>query len=402
MIIVLSVFLVIASGTMVGQTYSGGSGSSGDPYLIGNLNDLKYLSEHPAHWNLFFAQTVDIDASATSGWNTGKGFIPIRNMTTLFSDGYNGQHHIISNLFINRPTTNFIGLFGATELVVTVSNLGLIDANITGGSNVGALAGFGCQVESCYSSGEVHGVESVGGLIGYTTFASGSFANCNVTGTNYVGGFAGTVTFVFIGAVFNCYAAGDVTGSAFVGGLIGWNNETNIQWCYSVGHVTGSSSTGGLIGYSYNSVVFDCFWDTEASGQAASDGGTGKTTAEMKRAGTYLSDPSLVSSWDFTLSGGFWALNGIDNSGYPYLREESYTPGNIWLGNSSTAWTDLSNWSEGAVPVAADKVFIPDVPNDPVLTTPVGITDLTIELNGYLSLTPTGRLTVTGTFILGR
>ena len=54
------------------------------------------------------------------------------------------------------------------------------------------------------------------------------------------------------------------------------------------------------------------------------------------------------------------------------------------------------------MPVAADKVFIPNVSNDSVLTIPVEINDLTIEVDGYLILTPTGHLTVTGNFILGR
>ena len=152
---ILPVLLIISWNSLVGQTYSGGSGSSGDPYLIGNLNDLKYLSEHSAHWGFFFAQTADIDASATSGWNSGQGFIPIGNGGTLFSGGYNGQHHTISNLFINRPGTNYVGLFGFTELMVTISNLGLINVNIAGGSNVGAIAGICFQLELCYSTGEV-------------------------------------------------------------------------------------------------------------------------------------------------------------------------------------------------------------------------------------------------------
>jgi len=57
-------------------------------------------------------------------------------------------------------------------------------------------------------------------------------------------------------------------------------------------------------------LISDCFWDTTTSGQTTSDGGTGKTTAEMKRQSTFA-----AAGWDFV---GVWGIT--ENQGYPYLR----------------------------------------------------------------------------------
>ena len=64
-------------------------------------------------------------------------------------------------------------------------------------------------------------------------------------------------------------------------------------------------------------LVTDCFWDVQTSGQTTSAGGTGKTTAEMQTASTFLK-----AGWDFmgeTANGTediWWILEGKD---YPRL-----------------------------------------------------------------------------------
>jgi hypothetical protein len=64
--------------------------------------------------------------------------------------------------------------------------------------------------------------------------------------------------------------------------------------CYSTGAVSGTGwDVGGLVGSNVDTVT-DSFWDTQTSGQTWSDGGTGKTTAEMQTAKTFLD-----AGWDF-------------------------------------------------------------------------------------------------------
>ena len=116
-----------------------------------------------------------------------------------------------------------------------------------------------------------------------------------------------------------CYSTGTVTGDSRVGGLVGSNDVGAVIDCYSTGAVSGISSVGvgGLVGNSYRGSINASFWDIETSGQATSKGGTGKTTAEMQTASTFID-----AGWDFvdeTTNGTediWWILEGQD---YPRL-----------------------------------------------------------------------------------
>ncbi|MEG2268819.1 MAG: hypothetical protein RSC68_31370, partial [Acinetobacter sp.] len=84
---------------------------------------------------------ADIDAAATSGWNAGAGFNPIGNNTTNFSGILDGLGHTISNLTINRPTTDYVGLFGRTN-GASIRNIGLLGGSVKGNGSVGGLVGY--------------------------------------------------------------------------------------------------------------------------------------------------------------------------------------------------------------------------------------------------------------------
>jgi hypothetical protein len=214
-------------------------------------------------------------------------------------------------------------------------NIGTIDnsyskGNVTGDQDIGGLAGtsYG-DISSCSSTADVSGEDEVGGLVGYS---NGNLTNCSssgsVSGQQSVGGLAGVVGgpvnvtvancssdgnvigIVCVGGLLgnfnvgilsNCYSTSGVSGDQYVGGLAGtigqYATEANatIINCYSAGNVVGTTGVGGLVGYSYNTaVVRGSFWDIETSGQTTSFAGTGKTTAEMQTAGTFLDD-----GWDF-------------------------------------------------------------------------------------------------------
>ena len=93
-----------------------------------------------------------------------------------------------------------------------------------------------------------------------------------------------------------------------------WARITN---CYSAGSVVGNIFVGGLVGSTMGGAVTDSFWDIETSGQSTSAGGTGKTTAEMQMASTFLE-----TGWDFVDESEngtediWWILEGQD---YPRL-----------------------------------------------------------------------------------
>jgi hypothetical protein len=113
------------------------------------------------------------------------------------------------------------------------------------------------------------------------------------------------------GTITNCYATEAVTGSNYIGGLVGYNRDGTITTCYAVGSVTADSNAGGLIGKNDGNIPIACFWDIETSGQMTSAGGEGKTTAQMKMLSTFTS-----AEWDFLDT---WNIG--ENQTYPFLRK---------------------------------------------------------------------------------
>ena len=244
----------------------------------------------------------NIDASATTGWNRGAGFAPIGN-GTQFTGKFDGLGHTISNLTINRPSNNYVGLFGLTGSAGVIKNVGLIGGSTVGQFFVGALSGWSLgSIINSYATGSVSGSQQVGGLVGRTSGGSitSSYASGNVSGnSSFTGGLIGANQ----GVVNNAYAMGKVSGAAYVGGLMGYNDRV-VTNTYAKGSVSGTSFVGGFSGYNLGSIS-QSYWDTTTSGQSSgfgysstgTAGATGKTTAEMQQAATF-------AGWDIDAVGG--------------------------------------------------------------------------------------------------
>ena len=279
-----------------------GLGTQENPYLVSNLADLIRISTDQYYWDKHFQQIADIDASATSDLNDGAGFLPIGTNDNRFTGTYDGQGFIISDLYINQINTMGVGLFGYVSNA-SLSNLGIVNATISGNSEVGCLGGriSGTEISKCFMTGTVNGNNDyTGGLIGNSSNSS----------------------------IDNCFSFGDVTGSNFVGGLIGKIDHSTVMSIYSTVEVNGDSYVGGLLGNNYNntSTITNSFWDIETSGQTSNTGGTGKTTAQMKDINTYQN-----AGWDFIGEDengieDIWIIQANINSGYPSLINSHTLP----------------------------------------------------------------------------
>ena len=238
-------------------TYSGGIGTEGDPYQIANLNDLQELQNTPADWGDNFIQTEDIGASGTSSWNSGAGFSPIGNDATKFTGSYNGNGFSIDNLYINRNSTNYIGLFGYLNNA-DIDGVNLNDVDITGNEQTGALTGlinYG-TIDDCFVSGSVEGEKNSGGLVGdvrYRSVIHNCGADVTVIGEYNVGGFAGRLYHNDDNdnnkpLITNSYATGNAAASSRnVGGFVGWNVGL-ISQCYATGNATCTNTTYSRVG----------------------------------------------------------------------------------------------------------------------------------------------------------
>ena len=307
-------------------TFSGGTGESDDPYMVSTAEELNSIGHNPRLMSAHFKLINDIDLA-------GINFFIIGGQWHPFGGTFDGNGHAISNFSYTSEYATCIGLFGYV-VGGRIKDLGLIDSNvdIDRGDFHGCLVGHldGGTITNCYvEAGSVSGNDYVGGLVGFNSlefYISGAITNCYVTGSvagdDDVGGLVGSND----GTISDCYAIADVNGNKRVGGLVGATNyisfghaggvRSSIERCYAAGHVSGDEDVGGLVGQSKGEIALS-FWDTERSGQLSSDCGTGKTTAEMQTAGTFLD-----AGWDFadeTVNGTeniWWILEGQD---YPRL-----------------------------------------------------------------------------------
>ncbi len=357
--------------------FAGGTGTESDPFLISapyHVNSLRYYlgSEHE---DKHYLQTTDLNFDI-SPYNTGGGWEPIGHFysdtnMSAFMGNYNGNNHNISNLYINRTSSNHVGLFGVMAKA-SVKNLSFSSVNIKGQVRAGALAGYihpdfsemtiirGCSV----LSGTVSAYSFAGALIGWNSYANvtnsfsladvallpdhaqfeedaklgfggliganvshsvveACFSKGNISGWNGVGGLIGYQSYA---TVKNSFSRASVTGSGdFVGGLVGGNLFfANLERCFSTGRVTALPGrfAGGLLGSQMNnSNTVSSFWDIETSGMATSAGiEQGKTTMELTYpyANTYL-------GWNFST---IWQddIQGEINDRYPMLYWQSVAP----------------------------------------------------------------------------
>jgi len=258
-------------------------------------------------WNYTLMSNLD---STTPGYeelaspmaNGGMGWEPIgwADVEPIypFKGTFDGQGHEIHDLFIHTSYFFEVGLFGLSGGVI--KNIGVVNATVVGIDDlcVGALVGMNeGTVSNSYSTGKVSGdgdYGCVGGLIG----------------DNY-------------GTVSDSYSTASVVGSGCIGGLLGGNFQGTVNNCYSNGNVNGEDCVGGLVGGNNEYTVSNSFWDIETSGQPTSNGGTGKSTAEMQNIATFSGAGWDITEVSLNETNPAYVWNIVDGLTYPFLSWQS-------------------------------------------------------------------------------
>ncbi len=264
----------------------GGTGAPNDPYRIATGEDLILLGQTPGDYHRHFILTADIDLdpnlpgrrvfhSAVIAPEPDLPFaMNIGFQGYPFTGVFDGNGHKISHMTIDDASyRGYLGLFGQLGLGAEVSDLGL-EARVinAAGDYVGGLAGenHGCVATSCST-----------GTIGGSGWHFGG----------YFGGLIGSNR----GYVTASYSTSALSEGRGRGGVAA-ENWGRITTCYSAGTLDGWGwqDTGGLVGSGSAASIISSLWDVQTSGEATSKGGTGKTTAEMQTASTFLG-----AGWDF-------------------------------------------------------------------------------------------------------
>ena len=246
--------------------------------------------------------TADIDL-------TGKDWTPIgTDYDNSYKGTFDGGGHTITGLTF---TTNdeFAGLFGWLNRAGSVKNVVMEGVQITSnqiyGGSIGGVVGYGWgTIENCSVSGSVSGTVYVGGVVGVQIGGSitGCSSSATVKGTVDVGGVAGEKW----GSMTACYATGNVTleidspKNLSGGGLVGFNGGSGVLACYATGNVTSTgSSTGNVhIGGLFGdnyTTVTACYWKNNQ------ERGYKTAPESMKVDGTYVTWENAVDAMNRAL-----------------------------------------------------------------------------------------------------
>ena len=239
----------------IASSFEGGSGTSGDPYLVKTGGQLLLMKNY---YNKSFKLVGNIDLN-NNNW-----------LPFAFGGSLDGAGYTIKNLRISR-TENEQGLFSVVSGKVKNLNINGVDIQAGAYSNIGALAGTlkttgslsNCNVY-LNSNSKILGNESVGGLIGYfgNEYESGksSLSNCGVystasnnviIGERYVGGVIGYVrNIAYLCTIENCHAEVKIYGTTFAGGICGSGHHywLDIKNSSFNGTIEGESGIGGIYG----------------------------------------------------------------------------------------------------------------------------------------------------------
>ena len=222
-------------------------------YTVYNADGLMNIAElvNGGKTDINITLTADIDL-------TGKNWTPIgTDYDNSYKGTFDGGGHTITGLTF---TTNdeFAGLFGWLNRAGTVKNVVMEGVQITSnqiyGGSIGGVVGYSWgTIENCSVSGSVSGTVYVGGVVGAQIGGSitGCSSSATVKGTVDVGGVAGQTN--SSATLTACYATGNVTieinpAKNIAGGsLVGMNAGISLLACYATGNVTSTGSSTGYI-----------------------------------------------------------------------------------------------------------------------------------------------------------
>ena len=214
----------------------------------GLLNVAKLVNGGKTDINITLDKNIDL---------TGKDWTPIgTSFDNSYTGTFDGGGHTITGLTFTR-NDKYAGLFGWLNKAGTVKNVVMEGVQITSnqiyGGSIGGVAGYSWgTIENCSVSGSVSGTVYVGGVVGAQIDGSitGCSSSATVKGTVDVGGVAGQTN--SSATLTACYATGNVIiemdpkKNIAGGSLVGMNAGSSLLACYATGNVT---STGSSTGY---------------------------------------------------------------------------------------------------------------------------------------------------------
>ena len=289
--------------------------SASKPYLITTAEDLEALASivnTGSRLGGYYKQSADI---TLTNEHTAIG----NSSNTSFRGVYDGDNKVIKGLLINQPEATYQGLFGRAKNA-TITNVIIENCDITAKKYVGGICGYASEttISNCKVSGAIKTADGVdgmyhGGIAGsiYDKPISSCVNTASVKGNNsksqYYGGIVGEGSWTII---TDCFNAGIVEGTLYVGSIVGSNGASRLNNNY---HTT--TTTGG-VGANDVATGTDQTGATTVAKITAAEG----VTLTLPTTPTYvwnnenLYESGVVVTLDFTVpEGKYWDHYTVNN-----------------------------------------------------------------------------------------
>ena len=289
--------------------------SASNPYLITTAEDLEALASivnTGSRLGGYYKQSADI---TLTNEHTAIG----NSSNTSFRGVYDGDNKVIKGLLINQAEGTYQGLFGRAKNA-TITNVIIENCDITAKKYVGGICGYASEttISNCKVSGAIKTADGVdgmyhGGIAGsiYDKPISSCVNTASVKGNNsksqYYGGIVGEGSWTII---TDCFNAGIVEGTLYVGSIVGSNGASRLNNNY---HTT--TTTGG-VGANDVATGTDQTGATTVAKITAAEG----VTLTLPTTPTYvwnnenLYESGVVVTLDFTVpEGKYWDHYTVNN-----------------------------------------------------------------------------------------
>lgn len=228
--------------------------SASNPYLITTAEDLEALASivnTGSRLGGYYKQSADI---TLTNEHTAIG----NSSNTSFRGVYDGDNNVIKGLLINQPEATYQGLFGRAYSA-TIQNVIIENCDITAKKYVGGICGYASEttISNCKVSGAIKTADGVDGM--------------------YHGGIAGSIYDKPISSCVNTASVkGNNSKSQYYGGIVGEGSWTNITDCFNAGIVEGTLYVGSIVGSNGASRLNNNYHTTTTTGGVgANDVATG-------------------------------------------------------------------------------------------------------------------------------
>ncbi len=344
----------------IASGFSGGDGTSYNPYQITNAEELAYLSKYVNNGGktqyTYFSLTNDIvlnNSTTLSVDNNGNilndelanRWIPIGNSQYKFEGSFYGNGHTISGLYINDNSIKYTGLFGTTE-DADIYDIGLVNTYILNNHKNATIGGITAYedssygiVKNCYVEGWLKsnsGNSIVCGILGSANWTP-KITNCyNLANIQSSGSCMGIAS---EGKITNCHNEGNITATgddptydyAYASYAYGIAMNGSLENCYNIGEI--SSQNSGAFGVGGYDVV-NCY----NTGNISSNSETASGITDYGNAQNCYNTGDIVGNVAYGIGGnatncfnrgnimGNAGAHGIASYGSIY---ECYNEGNI-------------------------------------------------------------------------